>query len=309
MEHRQSSVQTIRQPAYTALLVDSMDRYTDGYPSDVNSQTSSSNWTLQSAQYVLNGYFTRLALTSIQFFWNLPTIVSGYNNHFAFLFSDVGFTDIQIPTGWYTPTTLGAAIVAWSNGTGPDDAPLTGFTCSVNALTGVLTFGYGSAFSIPKPSLTPAGSRSIPAILYARSQQTAGIVPGTAVSGSGSYSIIGAVPTMLPTRFINVESKYLTKYQRVKDSSTLTNGQSTNILCRVNAFAPGTRTPWPPSGTATDTPFVIAIDFATTKLINWQPDEIISNFDVSLTDEYGTILPWTPAWGCEYSFTLIASET
>lgn len=312
MDARHEEVQTIRQPAYTALLVDSMDRYTNGYPEDILRQTSSSNWTLQSGQYVLNGYFTRLALTQIQFFWNLPTVAVNYNSAYAFNFSDLGFTYISIPTGWYTPATLATAILNWSTGSF-NPVPLTGFTCTANAITGVLTFGYGSAFSIYAPSLTPQGSRAIPPIIYARAQQTAGIIPGTATiipagePGAGTYTISGTVPTMLATRFINVESKYLTKYQRVKDSSTLTNGQSTNILCRVNAFAPSTRTPWP--ALVADTPFVVAMDFATTKLINWSPEEVISNFDISLTDEYGTLIPWTPAYGCEYSFTLIASET
>jgi hypothetical protein len=288
-----------------------MDRYADGYPSDITTQTTSSNWTLQAQQYVLNGYFTRLSVTSVQFFWNLPTIVGGYNNHFPFEFSDIGYTDIFIPTGWYTATTLGAAIVAWSNGTGPGDAPLSGFSCVVNSITGVMTFKYGSAFFIPKATAASSagGSRQIAPLVFGRAQQTAGIIPGTAAPVSGGYAISGTVPTMLPTRFINIESKYLTKYQRVKDSSTLTSGQSTNILCRVNAFAPSTRTPWPATGTVTDTPFVVAIDFATIKLINWSPSEIISNFDISLTDEYGTLVPWAPSYGCEYSLTLIASET
>ena len=306
---RQNAVQTIRQPSYTALLVDSMDRYPNGYPDDVTTQTSSSEWTLQAAQYVLNGYFTRLSLTQIQFFWNLPTIIVGYNNNYGMFYGGgLGFLPISIPTGWYSPATLATTILAWSTGTfGP---PLTGLTCVANPITGVLTFGYTEEFYILTPTLASAQvtSRPCPSIQYARSYQTAGIIPGQAVPvEGGTYALTGTLPTMLATRFINLESKYLTKHQRVKDSSTLLSGQSTNILCRINAFAPSTRTPWPPS--SAETPFVVSIEYSTAKLINWSPDEIVSNFDVSLTDEYGLLVPWAPDYGCEYNFTLIASET
>ena len=308
MHARQSNVQTIRQPSYTALLVDSMDRYPNGYPDDVNMQTTSSEWSLQSSQYVLNGYFTRLSLTQIQFFWNLPTCISGYNNKWGFNFSDIGFLPISIPTGWYSPATMAQAILDWSTGTpGP---PLTGFTCVADSVTGILTFGYTSDFTLltPTAASAQATSRTISANIYARTYQTSGAIPGVAVAvEGGTYALTGTLPTMLATRFINLESKYLTKHQRVKDSSTLLSGQSTNILCRINAFAPSTRTAWPPL--VAETPFVISLDFATTKLINWSPDEIVSNFDVSLTDEYGNLVPWAPAYGCEYNFTLIASET
>ena len=308
MHARRENVQTIRQPSYTALLVDSMDRYPSGFAEDVTTQTSSSQWTLQSQQYVLNGYFTRLAVTQIQFFWNLPTIIGGYNNMWAFNFPDIGgLTIIGIPTGFYSPTTLAAAILAWS--TGSFGEPLTGFTATVNA-NGVITFGYGSTFSILTPGVASGQptSRFISSIIYARSYQTSGTIPGTAtlITG-GTYAIVGTVPTMLPTRYINIESSYLTKFQRVKDSSTLQSGQSTNILCRVNAFAPSTRTTWPPADP--ESPFVVCIDYATTKLIAWNPDEVVSNFDILLSDEFGTLVPWDPTYGCEYSFTIIASET
>jgi len=307
MLSRQKDVQNVRQASYTALLVDSMDRYPNGYPDDVLTQTTSSEWTLQASQYVLNGYFTRLALTQIQFFWNLPTVIVGYNNRYGFFFNILGFIPITIPTGWYSPDTLAQAILDYSTGTfGP---PITGFTCVANPTTGILTFGYSDRFYLLSPTVAAneATSRTIPANIYARSYQTAGAIPGEAFAVSGGrFELSGTLPTMLATRFINLESKYLTKHQRVKDSSTLLSGQSTNILCRINAFAPSTRTPWPPL--VPETPFVISIEYSTAKLINWSPDEIVSNFDISLTDEYGQLVPWDSSFGCEYSFNIIASE-
>jgi len=283
-------VQTIRQPSFTALLVDSMDRYTNGYPADINQQTTSSQWVLQSQQYVLNGYFTRLSITQVQFFWNLPTIITGYNDI-------INFTDgsITIPQDWYTCDSLASTIqTAFAT-------IYMGGTCTANPITGVLTFSASVPFSV----LTATN------LILGRAYQTTGVIAGSA-KGTGPYTLSGTVPTMLPTRFISIESRYLTKFQRVKDSSTLTAGQSTNILCRIYAFAPATRTPWPPtaqSGLNVDTPFVLSIDYSYPKLVAWDPTEVVSNFDLTLTDEYGSILPWDPAYGCEYQLTITASET
>jgi hypothetical protein len=286
----ESDVQTIRQPSFTALLVDSMDRYSTGFPADTNQQTTSSQWVLQSAQYVLNGYFTRLSVTQLQFFWNLPTIVTGYNDTINF---DSG--SVIIPQGWYICDSLASTIQTQFS------SLYEGGTCVADPITGVLTFSASVPFSI-----SPASS-----LLLGRTYQTTGIIPG-ASTGTGPYTQSGTVPTMLTTRFINIESKYLTKFQRVKDSSTLTAGQSTNILCRIYAFAPATRTPWPPtaqSGLDVDTPFVLSIDYSYPKLVAWDPTESVSNFDLTLTDEYGTLVPWAPAYGCEYQLTITASET
>jgi hypothetical protein len=295
-------VQVIRQPSFTGLYVDSMDRYAKGYPSDTSQLTSSSQWTLQSRQYVLNGYFHRLALTQIQFFYNLPTIITGYNDTVA-IGSDDGTSllgYITIPQGWYTCDTLASTLSTLF------DVIVTGGTVAANPNTGALTFTAPTDFSILPPDSALVTSYSQ---VIAQTYQTTGIIPGGA---TGSYSISGTIPTMLPTRFVDVGSKYLTKSQRVKDASTLITGQTTNILCRVYIFPPFTRTPWPPttnSGVDVDTPTCISLDFGSGKQLAWNEDEIISNFDIFLTDEYGSLLPWSPDYGCEYSFVLTASET
>ena len=298
------NVQVIRQPSFTGLYVDSMDRYAKGYPSDTSQLTSSSQWTLQSRQYVLNGYFHRLALTQVQFFHNLPTIITGYNDTVAIGSDDatslLGY--ITIPQGWYTCDTLAAAISTLFDGI------VSGGTVTANPNTGALTFTAPADFSILPPDSSLVSYTEV----LGRTYQTTGIIPGAASTVVDVYVLTGGIPTMLPTRFVDIGSKYLTKSQRVKDASTLITGQITNILCRVYMFAPSTRTPWPPtanSGANVDTPTCISIDFGSGKQLAWSELEIISNFDIILTDEYGGLCPWSPEYGCEYSFVLTASET
>jgi hypothetical protein len=58
-----------------------------------------------------------------------------------------------------------------------------------------------------------------------------------------------------------------------------------------------------------DTPVALCVDYGTGKQLEWGDDESIANFDILLTDEYGGLVPWDKAYGCEYAFTLTASET
>jgi len=299
------SVQTVRQASFTALFVDSMDRYADGFPNSTAELTSSSQWTLQSRQYVLNGYFNRIALTSCLFFWNLPTIITGYNDTIAVGNEDgsalLGY--ITIPQGWYGCDALASAISTLFA------IIVTDGTVVADANTGALTFSAPTGFSILPPKYSGLNGG---ATVYGRTYQTTGIIPDIATLSDATYTLIGGIPSMLPTRYIDIGSKYLTKNQKVKDSSTLLSGQTTNILARVNAFAPFTRTYFPPSansGMPVETPFVLSSDYGGGKLLEWNDDEIISNFDIFLTDEYGQLVPWTKDIGCEYSFTHSASET
>jgi hypothetical protein len=254
---------------------------------------------------VLNGYFHRLALTQVQFFHNLPTIITGYNDTVAIASADGSslLDYITIPQNWYTCDSLASAISPLFG------AIVSGGSVVANPNTGVLTFSAPTGFSILPPDSSLIGTYTE---VLGRSYQTTGIIPGAAVAAVDVYNLSGGIPTMLPTRFVDICSPYLTKSQRVKDASTLITGQITNILCRVYIFAPSTRTPWPPtlnSGLDVDTPTCISIDFGSGKQLAWSEDEIISNFNIILTDEYGGLLPWAPEYGCEYSFVLTASET
>lgn len=277
---------TIRQPSFAALLIDSMDRYPSGYPQTV--ATTSSQWTLQDRGYVLHGMFERLSVNSCQFFWNLPTIISGFNDTFVLTVGATTAT-FTVAEGWYSPTTLATAMQASIIAAG---GPWVGFTVAYTNYN--IKISNAAAFSVVSP-----GTESE---LY----ETAGILPGAA-TGAGPYLSRATIPTMLPTRYIDICSSYLTKFQRVKDKSTLPNGSVSNILARVYAFPSWNSTPWPVDSVTG--PHVLRDDFNTPKILKWSPDESLTNFDITLYDEYGRQLPWKEEWGCEYQIGLSASET
>jgi len=109
------------------------------------------------------------------------------------------------------------------------------------------------------------------------------------------------------TRWIDVCSLNLTKFQRVKDSTTLPADTYTTTIARLYLTPPGN----PPveASTVAGVPVIWTVDFQTPKYIKWDVKEVLSNFDLQLRDEFGNLLWWSPQFGCEYQFTILASES
>ena len=386
----------IRQPAYAQLNVSSTDRYpTPAVQFQSTGSTSSSSFTLQSPGYLLNGYFTRLALTQIQFQYNLPTIVASTatsvgNNQFTVVYpgaytslsqtivqvingdgstqitmtmatslgagaftvgelvgvegsvSLAGFqglvkswvnttgllvispiqdtyglspappaqtwlvnnlantSQVTITPGFYTPGGLAAAIqLAWRAATSS-----TTFTCQWNTATNpnVFTFTDTSAFFFGFPQEpTSKGLPNVKTRFFNTIGGTSSMfLPAALTKTSG-------IPTMSFTRWVDVCSSVLTKFQRVKDSTTLPNDGYTTTIARLYLAPPSN--PAVQEAIYTGTPITWTVDFNTPKYIKWDVKEVLSNFDLQLRDEYGALLWWSPQYGCEYAFTLLASES
>ena len=387
----------IRQPAYAQLSVSSTDRYKNhvgGFSS--TTVTSSSSFILQRQGYLLNGYFTRLALTQIQFQYNLPTIVattSTYtgNDQFPLVYpagytslsqqivqvlqpgggssvtmtmatslgagafvvgEDVGVVGnttttasfqgqvfswnnvtgilvlnpvtnvsgfspnpaaqtwsvtstannyiVTIPQGFYTPITLAPAIQAAVR---TATAAAT-FTCTWNTAPNlnVFTFGDTTPFFFGFPQSL---STSYPANAATRFYNTIGATPN--MFSPAATSMTSGIPTMQFTRWIDLCSSGLTKFQRVKDSTTLPVDSYTTTLARLYLAPPSN--PAVQEAFYAGTPITWTVDFNTPKYIKWDVKEVLSNFDLQLKDEYGTLLWWSSQYGCEYAFTLLASES
>jgi len=293
--------QTQRPPASALLLIDSLDRYKYGTPGfGLNGGTTSSQWTTQLQQYVLSGYFTRLALTQIFFQWNLPTIIQGYNDSFDIDVSGTPYV-ITLDEGFYTPNGLAQEIEDQLDAATP--------------LTWTVTYS-GGVFNISNPSddwypvnpawVNPGGVVPADELVSVRALTTLGLQ--NIEPTDADTLLLGGVPTMLPTRFIDILSSYLTKFQTVKDSSTTQVSPFISQIARIYPVAPNTRVNLDEDGGPTYVPFQICIDYNTPKHINWNFQEAISNFDIQLRDEFGELVPWSRNYGCEYSLTCLATE-
>ena len=281
----------IRQPSSAQLLIDSLDRYPNGFP--IAGGTTSSAWQLNLQQLAMNGYIHRLAVSQIQFQWNLPTIITDYNDQLYFNYGGSFYTATLAP-GFYTPDDLAAEIQTAMN------TAIVGvaFTVVFSPLTGTFTWdSTGSAFVFLNTGSRPTR--------YNRAYLTLGIyVAGTAVNVK-----TGTQPSMLATRYIDICSNFLTKYQRLKDTTTLPANIVSSCIARIYPVALNTQVQLTGTSSVGSQPFIVAIDFGTPKQIAWSPEEAIGNFDLQLLDEDGQQVPWTPTFGCEYNIVLLASET
>lgn len=306
MDRSEHPAVTQRPPAYAELLVDSTDRYPNGYPTIDLGVTTSSDWRTNFQQNVLYGYLTRLAVSQIQFEWNLPTIITGYNDYFAMV-TGAGGINVTLQQGFYTPTSLAAELQAALIAAG-----LAAATVAYSLVTGSFTITCGGAdtarFQNPELNDTPT--------IAARTLETLGFL--NSLGKPLAATITGSQPTMVATKYIDICSTYLTKYQRVKDSTSLKTPTVSNIIARVYPVAPNTRVATTGDTALADgngigaNPFTLCIDYNTPKFIKWSPEEAVSNFDLQLRDEFGELVPFDVTngeYGCEYQLTILASES
>jgi hypothetical protein len=265
---------------------------------------SVSSFTLQYPQYLLQGHFTRLAITQLQFEWNIPTI-NDRNDTFALIFKDLTDNSITnvgatIANGWYTPTDLATIIEATvlNNPT----ATTAGFNCYYSS--GVFTFNVSNSDYVIKFSNAFYDTPAINNFYL-----TVGLNYTT--SFAFDDTIVSGAPPMTYTRWVDITSTELTKYQKVKDSITLRNGSHLNTLTRVYCNPPSTtsNSSGEGGGVLTGLPFYITFDFPSPKYIRWNGKDSLLNFDLNVFDEFGEPLYWTPQYNSEFQFTLLASES
>ena len=209
--------------------------------------------------------------------------------------------------GFYNPTQLAANIQAQMNAdigsaviTVAYGLPSDPYTANVGVFTFTCAAGYKISFGI---STTGSGSVNTPN----RTLFTLGV---NSFNFSPAQIQVFSPPIMSYTRFIDLCSSTLTKFQRVKDATTLPSDSHTATIARIY-LTPGNQSQSSGFGAGVQAglPFNFTVDFETVKWCKWSPSEVLSNFDLQIRDEYGALLYWTPNCGIEYQFTLLASET
>jgi hypothetical protein len=290
-----------RPPASAHLMVSSTDRYTTFFDRLANPTTASS-WQLNKQQNILSGYFTRLAITQIQFQWNIPTIIENYNAFFGIDISGVSIF-ISIPTGFYTPASLATEIETLVK---DDDDYDEDWDFTVTGSSTGFTFSVASPYDF---TITPpvVDDDAPDAIEFSKFLILIGAFENTFTENT-DLAITG-VPTMLATRWVDICSSRLTQFQRVKDATTLPQNLTSDVIARVYAVPPGQSMNDDMPGQILAIPNIFCIDYNTPKHIKWSPDQAVNNFDVQVFDEYGQLMYWSPEYQTEYQMTILASET
>ena len=336
-----------RYPQSAELHVSSLDRYnstpTVSQPlvqlsSDLLQQAGSYNYSATDCviqapgRSMLYGYFNRVAISEMQMFIRIPTIILGINDQFVLSASLTGASPyvsqtFTVPPGFYTPTLLAVALQTLIRGTATIlttansflvTAPTTPATVPVSgAIQTGFNFSSGTTdtlkFAAPVGGSTVANQFRVWKFYrlvgtnYLSFVGTPAAIPTTTIA---TFS-----PNFLPTDYIDVVSKALTNYKDVKDSNT--NEQAPQgVLARIyltdNAVnAASTTTSFSDPNAVGGAPFAFTKKWSNPNWSQWSPNQAINQLDFKLLDMWGDTLYWTNQTSCantEWQMTLIASE-
>lgn len=314
---------TERPPSSAILGIDSEDRFADYVSKRATLNTSSPyDFTIQKSESIMNGFFTRLAVSEVVFPWTVPNIhdlCEAVNISFGPPAGPFATALITINQGFYTPSELAAAVQ-------------TQVQLSIPTFT--MTYGTynpapGSVFPLPvfqykTNAATVISFQPLPVgdVVYGKTiapttKQLFDVLGFRAVNSTFLTTGVSATTYAQSIRYIDIVCSQLTYNQSLKD--TMSQQTSRDTLCRlyisndttptnVDASSPD----FTPAGTV---PFTIYRQFETPKYIQWIPNQPVGGslrFEVfddtgrSLTDytTAGIVIPT----GTDWSMTLLVSE-
>ena len=318
-----------RPPASAHLLIDSLDRYENSNFGSNNqnitllsalagADPTASNFTISRNQPLLYGYFTRVAITQVQMEYNIPSVLEQFNNTLYIQYTQGANVNVPITVtlsaGWYNnveladelQTQIRAALAA---------AGVTnnGFTVTFGRPNYTFTFDTNNA-DLFGFTVVPTAN-VVNQTLYLKTLQLIGItttqtLPSIVSAPTVSTITANRAPRLLFTQYVDIISRNLTKYQRVKDTDTAAVNNKSFIIARVYLVPPNTAAFVDASGNSLGSrPFTICVDYNTPKHIKWSPNEAIHELDFQLLDEYGDELPWDTFYPTEFQLTMLATET
>ena len=303
-----SHATTVRPSSNALLLIDSEDRFKDYDEARAATDYNASpyDFTITKNQSLMNGSFTRLAVTEVTFPWTIPNI-KAKTNKIQLLYTDrtgeVQSAVVIIPVGFYTPaelatmleTKLNAAVVGLT-GIGVsyalDDRPRFEFIPPTGTSIGFAPMPYNiAAYQYPPTTKQ----------LFDLLGLTAASTTVSATNFYGNTSFAQAI------RYVDIVCPQLTYNQAVKD--TMSQPISRDSLCRIYLGDLGnsgdfTTVGFSPPGCA---PGVIHRQFNPAKYIQWDPAQPVPGFlQFQVVDDAGAVLD--AAYGADWSLTMQASE-
>lgn len=279
----------IREASTANLLVDSTDRLNPDGSEKVGENAA--NFTISLNQSILNGYFTRIAVSEVVVDWCVDNIsAAAGNNSFAVYAADFADSIVALPDGQYTVAAALDAIVARLNVNNPGGHQFS------------LTAGAGG---IKQLSMTTVGANSTFKIRAGNLQTDLNFA--SEVAGNDFPC---DCPKILPYTYIDICSDSLTYNQALKDATT--NVVSRNILYRWY-FA------WDNVYQAVDAygypiyqgynRFISRRALPFPKQIRWSANQPIGQLSFKVFTSQGTILSPAEATGeFEWQMTLLVSE-
>jgi hypothetical protein len=325
---------TTRYPKTAELHLDSLDRYQIGdvpvaavntVTPDQNTaklfgpvfaqvrESSTNNCLIQTRRNLLYGYMTRVALTQFNLNYNVPTIVTGYNDKFSLVIGGVSTFYYVIPEGYYTSTTLAAQLQTLLRATttnpiptaivSPPSSNTSGVTG--NVFTGFL-FSSGNSLTLTfNPGVT--GQSVADANNYGRVWRLLGVYDQVPFVSAR----LGA-PNLKPTDYVDIVSNSLTNYKATKDGNSSVQSPG-SVLGRIWLaeswvnYQTATNS-YPDPNLLGSAPLSMVKTWISPNWSQWSPNQAINSVDITLLDMWGNPLFWSPQYQTEWSATLTVTE-
>jgi len=290
---------TSRSPSSALLCIDSEDRFRDYTVSRASTSGTGVNspfdFTIQKNESLMNGFFTRLAVTEVVFPWVIPNINDRTDAVNVALYDISGSVpvlvrreEVAIDRGFATPAQIAAAMTVaittefteipsfvMSYGEDPFGAPglAGGAGCAFYWDTVVGPYEICFEPLTPNTANYPYGPQT-KQLFDVLGLDARNSVPQDTGTGAGGYTLCQSI------RYIDIVCSQLVNNQAVKD--TMSQVIARDVLCRLyintptdqSTVAPDSATFCPP-GCA---PTVIYRDFATPKQIQWMGNQPIPGF-------------------------------
>lgn len=344
-------VDIARPPADSFLVFDSADRSSSTSATNAGfiPQTQPfNNFRLQKPENLVQGGFTRLQLTEINFPYAIPNVNARNNSFWVVLRRVLGDVKAQISlpiqpasytgseiasalTAILNASAVGGGLATWSVIYYPDNAISgfipSGFSISTIANVNNLDFALYPVEPIlnyplkPTLSADPTMFKSLLDVMGYSAQSNweylTGLnntIPNLLLSKSSTYA------PLTYTKYIDIISNKLTYYANVKDGSTRNNSGS-SIICRlyisdevsntqvINRVFNGVSVDsYLATPPAGSVPFVIHRQFQSPKQFKWEPDTAVDWIDIQLLDDMGQLL-YVPEEGLpDFQITFKATE-
>lgn len=265
-------------------------------------------------QNLVQGMIKDVAVSEIQFPYDLPNVMPGYN--LFDLFGQGQYpVDIVIAPKFYTGTELAAAINIAIDAAGaaypqdpsypahpafiPAELPHITFSTTTNSFSWVdatdpawigeweLVANYGGAIRPPAAQTRFASFKSLLTIMgigQAPLSFTGGVEFWTIGT---NLPIMGSAPLVF-TQFIDITSNKLSRFQYMRDGSSSQNERRTDIVARLYITNETSTYSVDPPGTR---PFLIHRQFRNQRVFDWTTDGSVDAIDIRMFDDYGTPLP------------------
>jgi hypothetical protein len=294
---------------------------------------SSSQLTIQNQRALMYGYFNRIAISEMQLFYRVPTVVAGVNDVFYIT---------NNPGGVGTPVSYLCTIPA-----GHYTAPLLAVAMQTVIRANVANLTTAGSFTVTAPlgqASTPPASGTVVTGFVFNTGTTDTIIFAAPPNGSTlaaqlqvwkCYRMIGTTtqsfvgypsniptpivvsynPNLLPTDYIDIVSKALTNYKDNKDANS-SEASPLGVIGRIYLTDTVVNSAITSFGYLDPNvlgsgPLAFTKKWAIPNWSQWSPNQAVNALDITLLDMFGQPLYYSNLKGCadtEWQMTLIASE-